>query len=900
MNVLSTFPGEFYQYLSGTSMAVPHVSGAALLVLSQCPLSTSELKDSLLNSVDPLQSLAGKVATGGRLNVNNAIHVCVPWNPDFSLQVLPDSKTVGPGGSVTYVVTVTPVEGFNETVTFSIDGLPSGASASFAPPSVTSSGSSLVNVTSSTSTPLGIFPLTITGTSDSLVRTATATFTTVANLPPVAVDDVATTNEDTSKSLDVLANDTDPDGDPVFLISTGQAAHGNAFQGESGGLIYAPHSNYSGPDSFTYTIGDGHGGTSTATVTITVVPVNDAPRATNQATSTAEDVAAAITLAATDAEGQALTYAVVATPLHGTLSGTPPALTYTPFANYSGPDSLTFRANDGVLNSNVGTVSITVTPVNDAPVAQPQSVVLDEDTTKGVTLIAADVDGAALTYAIVSAPAHGALSGTPPALTYTPSPNYNGADSFTFVASDGSLQSNLATVSITVTPVDEPPPSPLAVDLTVSADGSGTISTEPFSTAEPGEWLVAFVATDGPTSGGQQVTVSGAGLTWTLVKRANTQLGSSEIWRALAGSPIVNGVVSASQTLGVFHQSITVVAFKGAAGVGASATAAGATGAPSVSLVPTLNGSFVYGVGNDWDGALGRVLGPNQTMVHQWIDTSVGDTFWVQALAASATAGAPVTLNDTSPTNHQWNFAAVEILPATPTQPPTISCAITAPASGANVFGIVTVSAHATSTASVTGVQFKVDGSNLGVEILNPPAQVSVNWDSPTSANGSHLLTCVARGPAGALATSAPVMVTVSNATVPAVVNRPQAEAAALIAAAGLTVGTVTTAPSATVPAGSVISQSPAAALAWRRAAPSRSSSRRVPQTPERPRGGVRLQSGQRNAGRGHVRIWQYGRDLGRHMDGGREDRRGAVIHHERVGDDSRCAVARSHNRHDD
>jgi subtilisin family serine protease len=811
VNVLSTYPGAFYQYSSGTSMAVPHVSGAALLVLSQCPLSTSELKDSLLTTVEPTAALAGKVATGGRLNVNNAIHVCVPWHPDFSMQVLPDSKTVGRGASATYVVIVTPVEGFSETVTFGVDGLPSGASASFAPPSITSSGATLLTVTSSASTPLGSFALTITGTSASLERTATATLTMVANNPPVAVNDAFTTNEDTSLTVNVLANDTDPDGDTVFLIATGAAAHGNAFQGESGGLIYAPHSNYSGPDSFTYTIGDNRGGTATATVAITVVPVNDAPRATNQAASTAEDVAAAITLAATDAEGQALTYSMVSQPLHGALSGTPPALSYTPVTNYNGPDSFTFRANDGTLNSNVGTVSITVTAVNDAPVALPQIVVLDEDTARSITLTGSDVEGTALSYAIVSPPAHGALSGTPPAITYTPSPNYNGADSFTFVASDGSVQSNLATVSITVTPVDEPPPSALAVDVSVSADGSGTVSTEPFSTAGPGEWLIAFVAADGPTSGGQEVTVSGAGLSWMLVKRANTRLGTSEIWRALAGSTITNGVVSSSLTLGLFHQSITVVAFKGAAGVGASATAAAATGAPSVSLVPTLNGSFVYGVGNDWDGALGRVVGPNQAMVHQWIDTSVGDTFWVQAFAAAATAGTPVTLNDTSPTNHQWNFAAVEILPAASASPPTMSCDISAPAAGTNLFGVVSLSARAASSATVAGVRFQIDGANLGAEILNPPANVTTSWDTTTVANGTHIVTCVARDASGQPVTSPPITVTVTNAIVPSVVNRPQSEAAATIVSAGLSVGAVTTAPSTTVPAGSVISQTPAA-----------------------------------------------------------------------------------------
>jgi subtilisin family serine protease len=811
VNVLSTYPDAFYQYSSGTSMAAPHVSGAALLVLSQCPLSTSELKDSLLTTVVKTPALAGKVATGGRLNVNNAIHVCVPWNPDFALQVLPNSKTVAPGASATYAVTLTPFETFNETVTFSIAGLPPGAGASFTPPSLTASGATLLTVTSSTSTPLGSVSLTVTGTSASLVRTATATFTTVASLPPVAVDDFVTTNEDTSQSLNVLANDSDPEGDPLFVLSTGPAAHGNAFQGESGGLIYAPHSNYHGPDAFTYTIGDGRGGTSTATVRITVLPVNDAPRATNQPATTPEDVATPITLAGTDAENDPLTYVVVTLPAHGTLSGTPPALTYTPANNDNGPDSFTFRANDGTLNSNVGTVSITVTAVNDAPVALPQIVVLDEDTAKSITLTGSDVEGTALSYAIVSPPAHGALSGTPPAITYTPSPNYNGADSFTFVASDGSVQSNLATVSITVTPVDEPPPSALAVDMSVSADGSGTVSTEPFSTATPGEWLIAFVAADGPTSGGQEVTVSGAGLSWTLVKRANTQLGTSEIWRALAGSTITNGVVSSSLTLGMFHQSLTVVAFTGAAGVGASATAAGATGAPSVSLVPTLNGSFVYGVGNDWDGAIARMLGPNQAMVHQWVDTSVGDTFWVQAFGAAATAGTPVTLNDTSPTNHQWNFTAVEILPAAPAAPPTMSCDITAPAAGTNLFGVVNVSARAVSSATVAGVRFQIDGANLGAEILNPPANVTTSWDTTTVANGMHIVTCVARLASGQTATSPPMTVTVTNAIVPSVVNRPQSEAAATIVSAGLTVGAVTTASSATVPAGSVISQTPAA-----------------------------------------------------------------------------------------
>src|SRR5204862_216367 len=102
-----------------------------------------------------------------------------------------------------------------------------------------------------------------------------------------------------------------------------------------------------------------------------------------------------------------------------------PAVTYTPAVNYSGPDSFTFKANDGTLDSNVAIVSITVNAVNDAPVATPQAVTTPEDTSKLITLSGTDVEGSTLTYAVVAAPTHGALSGTAPAVTYTPAANYN-------------------------------------------------------------------------------------------------------------------------------------------------------------------------------------------------------------------------------------------------------------------------------------------------------------------------------------------------------------------------------------------------------------------------------------------------------------------------------------------
>ena len=147
-----------------------------------------------------------------------------------------------------------------------------------------------------------------------------------------------------------------------------------------------------------------------------------------------------------------LTFTVLSSPAHGTLSGTAPNLTYTPAANYFGNDSFTFKVNDGQLDSAPANVTITVTPVNDAPVAAPVSVTLAEDTSANIVLGGTDVEGDALTFAVTVNPAHGTLSGTPPNVTYTPAANYFGNDSFAFVANDGQANSLPAIVTITVMP----------------------------------------------------------------------------------------------------------------------------------------------------------------------------------------------------------------------------------------------------------------------------------------------------------------------------------------------------------------------------------------------------------------------------------------------------------------
>jgi len=206
------------------------------------------------------------------------------------------------------------------------------------------------------------------------------------------------------------------------------------------------------------------------------------------------------------------------------------------------------------------------------------------------------------------------------------------------------------------------PAAVLAVDRVVFSDGTGA-ETVTLTTATAGELLVAFVASEGPSSGSQTANVSGAGLTWTLVRRANTISGTSEIWSALAPARLINATVTATQSVSTgMNQSLTVVAFTGAGGIGASVGNSGSRTAPSVVLTTTRADSFVYGVGNDPIRRAARTPGANQSIVHQWVDTDSNQTFWVQARNGLVpVAGTGVNINSAS-VNGDWNLVAVEIL----------------------------------------------------------------------------------------------------------------------------------------------------------------------------------------------------------------------------------------------
>jgi len=295
----------------------------------------------------------------------------------------------------------------------------------------------------------------------------TRVVTVGANQPPTATDQAVSTAEDTAKPITLAGSD--PEGQTLaFALASPAPAHGT-LSGTAPNVTYTPALNYNGPDSFGFKVTDPFNNSDTGVVNVNVTPTNDAPVATNVSASTSEDNAVAVTLVASDLDGDSLTYSVVGSPAHGSLSGTAPNLTYTPALNYNGPDSFTFKATDpSLVDSNVATATLSVSSVNDPPTANPQSVTTNEDTALPITLTGSDIETPP-TFSIVSTPAHGALSGSLPNLTYTPAANYNGPDAFVFKVIDGSAATDTATIDINVVSVNDAPTA-AGTNVTTVAD----------------------------------------------------------------------------------------------------------------------------------------------------------------------------------------------------------------------------------------------------------------------------------------------------------------------------------------------------------------------------------------------------------------------------------------------
>lgn len=314
--------------------------------------------------------------------------------------------------------------------------------------------------------------------------------------PTLAATLAASGNEDTASQISISASDSNGD---VLTYSASTPANGTV--SVAGNVVtYTPKANFNGSDTFTVTVADAKGLSATQAVTVTVAAVNDVPvfSAASQAASTNEDTAKAVTLAATDIEGDALTYSA-ATPANGTVSVSGSTVTYTPKLNFNGTDSFVVTASDGKGGTATQTINMTVAAVNDAPTfaTAAQAVAATEDTAKAVTLAATDVDtGDTLTYT-AGAAANGTVVVSGATATYTPNLNFNGTDSFVVTASDGKGGTATQTVNVTVAAVDDAPVISAASTraLTVAEDASATFVIDATDVDTAATALVASVVT---------------------------------------------------------------------------------------------------------------------------------------------------------------------------------------------------------------------------------------------------------------------------------------------------------------------------------------------------------------------------------------------------------------------
>jgi len=292
------------------------------------------------------------------------------------------------------------------------------------------------------------------------------------NQPPNALSGNWDVPEDTATSITLAGSDLE--GDTLTFNILSQPQQGQ-LTGAAPNLIYTPVPNYSGIDSFSYTVSDQAGLSATATVTLNVLPVNDPPTALSANWEVTEDTATQISLTGSDPDGDTLTFSILSQPQHGKLTGTAPNLVYTPDANYSGADAFTFTAADPSALSAIGSISIAVRAVNDPPTALSANWEVTVDTATPISLTGSDPDGDTLTFSILSQPQHGKLTGTAPNLIYTPDANYSGADAFTFAAADPSALSATGSISIAVRAVNDPPTA-LSANWEVTEDTATPIT----------------------------------------------------------------------------------------------------------------------------------------------------------------------------------------------------------------------------------------------------------------------------------------------------------------------------------------------------------------------------------------------------------------------------------------
>ena len=330
--------------------------------------------------------------------------------------------------------------------------------------------------------------------SDGALTASTTVGITVTNINdnPVAVADTASTNEDTLVSISVLSNDSDSDGD-TLTISSASASNGTVTIEADETLTYTPSLNYNGTDTINYAINDGSTGTNNSTVTVTIVAINDDPVAVADSATVNEDTLVNLNVLVndTDVDGNSLSIVSASAP-NGTVTIEPDnTLNYTPTLNFNGSDNISYTISDGQAGAASSIVAMTITPVNDAPVANSDDATINEDSLSNINILSNDTDleDDTLTVTVVTA-SNGDVSINPnQTLDYLPNPNFNGTDTINYTISDGTLTSD-STVNLIITAINDAPIiSPMSTSIAENSANATPLITMIGSDVDTGDTL---------------------------------------------------------------------------------------------------------------------------------------------------------------------------------------------------------------------------------------------------------------------------------------------------------------------------------------------------------------------------------------------------------------------------
>ncbi|MEH6644898.1 Ig-like domain-containing protein [Sulfitobacter sp.] len=286
---------------------------------------------------------------------------------------------------------------------------------------------------------------------------------------PVAMDDAAETDEDTSVTIPVLANDTDPDGDTLEVVEA-TSPDGTVTINDDGTLEFTPNPDFNGEATITYTITDGNGGDDTAEVVVTVNPVNDGPLAEDDTAET--DIGTPVTVPVldndSDIEGDPLTVISASSPDGSVVINDDGTLTFTPNEGFTGEAAVKYTISDGEL-TDPAVLFVTVTDPAENPVAVDDVAETPEDTAVTIPVLANDTDPNLdpLTVTEATSPDGEVVINDDGTITFTPDDNFNGPTTITYTVTDPDGNTDTATVDVTVTPVND---APVAVDDTAGTN----------------------------------------------------------------------------------------------------------------------------------------------------------------------------------------------------------------------------------------------------------------------------------------------------------------------------------------------------------------------------------------------------------------------------------------------